>query len=118
MGRHKDVVCPRCGYSYRVGASEEVDPETEAPRGARYRVTACTCPMCRYTADLDRDFDLAAYPHRHQPSYAYNGDRLLVDKLAYEFHRAEAVGRGGVPLSERRLEELYQTAGGLAGRHH
>ena len=41
--------------------------------------------MCRYTAHLDDDFDLARYPHRHQPSYAFNGDRLLVDKLAYEF---------------------------------
>ena len=41
--------------------------------------------MCRYTARLDSDFDLADYPHRHPPSYPYNGDRLLVDKLAYEF---------------------------------
>ncbi len=41
--------------------------------------------MCRYTARLDSDFDLKDYPHRHAPSYSYNGDRLLVDKLAYEF---------------------------------
>src|SRR5262245_16070839 len=25
MGRHKDVVCPHCGYEYRAGASQEVD---------------------------------------------------------------------------------------------
>ncbi len=28
QGRHKDIVCPECGYEYRVGASEEVDSET------------------------------------------------------------------------------------------
>ena len=32
MGRHKDLVCPRCGCAYRVGSSEEVD-ENEVPKG-------------------------------------------------------------------------------------
>ncbi len=36
--------------------------------------------MCRYTADLSKDFSRGGYP----PSY--NGDRILVDKLTYEFH--------------------------------
>ena len=27
MGRHKDLVCPKCGCPYQVSASEEVDPE-------------------------------------------------------------------------------------------
>ena len=27
MGRHKDVVCPKCGYPYQVSASEEVMPD-------------------------------------------------------------------------------------------
>jgi signal peptidase I len=89
MGRHKDVVCPKCGFAYRVGASEEVDPETEAPRPSDYEVTACTCPLCRYTAHLDSDFDLKDYPHREPPSYSYPGDRLLVDKLAFEFLEPE-----------------------------
>jgi signal peptidase I len=72
MGRHKDVVCPRCGWAYQAGASEEVNPNTEEPNGNK--ITACTCPMCRYTASLStRDL-------------SFNGDRILVDKLAYEFH--------------------------------
>jgi signal peptidase I len=80
MGRHKDLVCPMCGYPYRVGASEEVD-RNENPRGDAFKVAACTCPMCRYTADVDKNNpQKETYP-------SYNGDRILVDKLAYEFNQ-------------------------------
>ena len=27
MGRHKDVVCPKCGCPYQVSASEEVNSD-------------------------------------------------------------------------------------------
>jgi len=74
MGRHKDIACPRCGWAYQAGASEEVDNETEAPKGPGNEITACTCPMCRYTDPLGAK------------DISYNGDRILVDKLAYEFH--------------------------------
>jgi len=89
MGRHKDLVCPKCGYPYQAGASEEVD-RNENPRGKEWesgwKIASCTCPMCRYTADLDpgnlkskKDKDFPSYP----PSY--KGDRILVGKFPYEF---------------------------------
>ena len=53
MGRHKDLVCPKCGCPYRVSSSEEVDQDGAfAPEAAR--IVAGVCPMCRYTASIDR----------------------------------------------------------------
>jgi signal peptidase I len=82
MGRHKDLVCPKCGCPYQVGSSEEVDKDNGQPKidsyGRALQVVAGTCPMCRYTAYLGPD-----NPQRERyPSY--NGDRILVGKFAYE----------------------------------
>jgi signal peptidase I len=77
MGRHKDLLCPKCGCLYQVGASEEVNQDG-ALLDSRYRVDAGTCPMCRFTADLSPD-----NPQR-QSYPSYNGDRILVSKFAYE----------------------------------
>jgi signal peptidase I len=81
MGRHKDVVCPKCGCPYQVSASEEVNSdgslrEEVLPNGMRrvtnsFQIMYGTCPMCRYTTQLDNDT-------------AYNGDRILVSKFAYQ----------------------------------
>ncbi|MEN6405591.1 MAG: signal peptidase I [Thermoguttaceae bacterium] len=73
MGRHKDLVCPKCGCPYQAGASDEVDANGTL-KGLQDRVAAGTCPMCRFTADLGRE--------RQYPSY--NGDRILVGKFFYE----------------------------------
>ena len=70
MGRHKDVICPKCRYPYQVSASEEVMPDGTL-KNNNYKVESGTCPMCRYTQTLDNDT-------------SYNGDRILVSKLAYE----------------------------------
>ncbi|MCE5267438.1 MAG: signal peptidase I [Planctomycetaceae bacterium] len=86
MGRHKDLNCPMCGYRYQLGSSEEVDADG-APivqrdslgRPVVAEVRSGTCPMCRYTADLRDTNDFRSYPR------SYNGDRILVDKLAYDF---------------------------------
>src|SRR5215813_5214332 len=45
MGRHKDVVCPKCGFRYQVSASEE---ESEDPRRQPSNCIAGKCPMCQY----------------------------------------------------------------------
>jgi signal peptidase I len=81
MGRHKDLTCPMCGCPYQLSASEEVDSDgvSRTRDDAAIRVSAGTCPMCRYTADLHKDFPRTGYPR------SYNGDRILVDKLAYVF---------------------------------
>ena len=77
MGRHKDVLCPKCGCPYQVGASEEVNPDGVL-LDSRYSIDAGTCPMCRYTANLGPDNS----QHLSYPSY--NGDRILVAKFAYQ----------------------------------
>ena len=70
MGRHKDLFCPKCGCNYQVSASEEADSEGNL-KGPEYQTAAGTCPMCRYTASVEKD-----------PSYS--GDRILVGKFIYE----------------------------------
>jgi signal peptidase I len=77
MGRHKDLVCPKCGAPYQLNASEEVDSLTGASRNTR--IEYGTCPMCRWTAYLGPG-NLA---QENYPSYT--GDRILVDKFAYEW---------------------------------
>ncbi len=69
MGRHMDVTCPQCQYSYRTGATEEND---------RYRgvVETTFCPMCRFPLQLDRV--------RNPNQRSFTGDRILVSKFAYE----------------------------------
>ena len=79
MGRHKDLVCPKCGCPYQVSASEEVDRKAAIAKDADVEIEAGTCPMCRYTAELGPDNP------QHQSYPSYNGDRILVGKFAYEF---------------------------------
>src|SRR3954452_21840320 len=73
QGRHKDIECPKCGYEYRTGASEEVNNESGDLKPNCHMLSA-TCPMCRYTLDVD---DESKYP-------SYNGDRIIVNKFAYD----------------------------------
>jgi len=87
MGQHHDVDCPQCGYRYQVNASEEVDDDALALKASmaqsvdaarRYRdrmVASGTCPICRYTLDLE--------PGGKPKSY--KGDRIIVAKFPYEF---------------------------------
>src|SRR6476619_8233270 len=49
MGRHKDVVCPKCGYRYQVSASEE---ESEDPRRQTSLCIAGKCPLCQYVLPM------------------------------------------------------------------
>ncbi|HID22893.1 MAG TPA: signal peptidase I [Planctomycetaceae bacterium] len=69
-GRHKDVVCEKCGYSFAVGASDEVD-ELEYLIA---RINTALCPNCRYENAV-RDLPV------------FKGDRILVTKFTYEFTR-------------------------------
>ena len=79
QGRHMDVECQMCDYRYRTGAS----CENEDTGG---QIVATTCPICRYTMQLDKD----AEPNQR----SFNGDRILVSKFAYEFgepHRWDVI---------------------------
>ena len=50
QGRHKDLICPKCGTHYRVSASSEVGDDSQADSGEAppKGVVEGTCPNCRY----------------------------------------------------------------------
>jgi signal peptidase I len=68
QGRHMDVVCEKCQYQYRTGASSENDGPGE--------VIGTVCPMCRYAMTLQKNLN----PNHR----SFSGDRILVSKFAYE----------------------------------
>jgi signal peptidase I len=72
QGRHKDVVCEKCGLQYRTGASEENDDDRRQLRV----VVATTCPNCRYSMPLDI---FGTSSHK-----TFTGDRILVSKFSFE----------------------------------
>jgi signal peptidase I len=74
MGRHKDVKCQICDYPYQVSASEEVTKEGQSKTN-NDQIASCTCPMCRYTMDIDG----------RNPLPSYSGDRIIVNKFSYQF---------------------------------
>ncbi|MEX1223997.1 MAG: signal peptidase I [Pirellulales bacterium] len=106
QGRHKDVECSMCGYQYRASSSAEVDDETNAKWAETY---AASCPMCGYRSVVNANFageahDIDAHGfnagqvrpnHRERiheyvdvdrdDETSYSGDRILVNKFAYEF---------------------------------
>ena len=74
QGRHKDVNCTQCGYRYRAGAS--LDAEMHVRKGP---VIDTTCPMCHYTMHLHEGGKIR--PNQK----SFTGDRILVNKFAYQF---------------------------------
>lgn len=88
MGRHKDVVCPKCNYRYQVSASEE---ESEDP--SRRQPSDCIagkCPMCQYVLPMRPGPELPqGVPESRRTDIplqrSYNGDRILVNKYIYSF---------------------------------
>jgi len=78
QGRHLDVECSQCGHRYRAGASgENADSRNQA------LVVKTTCPVCRYTMDLDRK--------GKTNEDSFTGDRILVVKFLDEPDRWDVV---------------------------
>jgi signal peptidase I len=73
MGRHKDVVCPECGYRYQANASKERDHQNV---DTNYAVVNTACAVCRYRQQLDEQAD----PNQG----SFSGDRIIVSKFAYD----------------------------------
>ncbi len=71
-GRHKETTCTQCGFHITVGASDEVDRNTNL-LGDGVRVRTATCSNCGF--ENNQIFD----------ELAFNGDRILVNKYPYEF---------------------------------
>ena len=67
MGRHKDIKCEKCGHPVRAGANVTSEMNSGPAVGA-------LCPLCRYENDVS--------PQSHK---SYSGDRILVNKFAYQF---------------------------------
>ena len=73
LGRNKDAVCPKCGTHFTIGASDEVESETDyVIPGAR--ITSAVCPNCRYRLGEDLIKDVPVF----------KGDRILVTKFSFE----------------------------------
>lgn len=81
MGRHKDVVCEKCGYRYSASCSDEADHNGYIRTDPAYHVVACTCPLCRYTMSVD-PFGEGKQGKGANPSYS--GDRIWVSKVHYQ----------------------------------
>jgi len=105
MGRHKDLACDSCGRDFRVGCSAEEDDDSQRKRAelamlesenrdpariAALRrnlgdklVSRARCPNCGNLIPLTVGPDDA---RRYDPRYpSFSGDRILVDKLVYDF---------------------------------
>lgn len=73
LGRNKDADCPKCGTHFTIGASDEVESETDyVIPGAR--ITSAVCPNCRYRLGKDQIYDVPVF----------KGDRILVTKFSFE----------------------------------
>jgi signal peptidase I len=105
MGRHKDLVCDACGRDFRVGCSAEEDDDSQRKRAelallesenrdpgriaalrrnlADKLVSRARCPNCGNPMPLTVGPDDARRYDSRYPSFS--GDRILVDKLAYDF---------------------------------
>ena len=89
LGRHRMVVCPECGFGYRVSARGEVlrggfRPEDE--------VVSATCPMCAYTVVPRRKSRLKALVDALAGADTVaggfrltGGERFLIEKVTYRF---------------------------------
>ena len=65
LGRHKEVQCPQCGWTFQVNAASEVDSEEGGASGLRVR--SGVCGNCRFPVRVD-----------DAPSFA--GDRVYTLK--------------------------------------
>jgi signal peptidase I len=81
MGRHKDVVCPKCGYRYSASGSDEAERDGTEKRDPGSQVVSCLCPICRYRMSVDPQ-DAHNVGRDAHPSYS--GDRIWVSKVPYQ----------------------------------
>ncbi|MCI0380599.1 MAG: S26 family signal peptidase [Gemmataceae bacterium] len=51
LGYHRETTCEKCGYSFTVNVSKEVDPQEKSQHET---VLGAYCPNCRYLNPLKR----------------------------------------------------------------
>ena len=69
-GRHKEIDCEQCQWHYHIGASQEVNGDSEALIPSA-RIESSVCPNCRYVNAV-------------KDTPVFHGDRILVNKFPYE----------------------------------
>ncbi|MCA9047219.1 MAG: signal peptidase I [Planctomycetaceae bacterium] len=74
-GRHKEIKCEGCGFEFALGASTEVDSESNYLHSRIRNV---------YCANCGRKNDAYTAP-------VFNGDRIIVNKQVSEYHRFDVV---------------------------
>ncbi len=81
MGRHYDTTCPKCGFTVKIGASEENEDDSNGAffQKQQRQLRTHTCPNCRYEAN----FALGGREEGELPT-SYSGDRIIVSKFPYE----------------------------------
>jgi signal peptidase I len=79
MGRHKEIVCAQCGYTYTVNADREVEA-IRPGLGAGPRIAWGTCENCRFEAAVG-----------DAPSFS--GDRIYVMKEGLSLPFLQGAGR-------------------------
>ena len=79
MGRHRDLACETCGADFRVGCSKELQ-ESTCRLEPRAFVRQARCPNCG--AETRLTDASGRYLHDYPP---FTGDRIIVEKLAYDF---------------------------------
>ena len=82
MGMHKDIACEKCGHSIRVGAVVERPPAGTAE-----------CPSCHYVNSIDP---------REKNEISFSGDRIVVNKFAYQFWDPECGTSSSLNIQEIR----------------
>ncbi len=81
LGRNKDVVCLACSHKYEIGASDELDDDKGIYLVPMRRIDQSVCPNCRHMNNA-------------KPLNVFKGDRILVNKSAYQFgdpHRWDVI---------------------------
>ena len=77
-GRNKAAHCPKCGTDFTIGASDEVETETDyVIPGAR--IDSAICPNCRYRLGNEQIYDVPVF----------KGDGILVNKFSFEIRDPE-----------------------------
>jgi signal peptidase I len=75
LGYNKKVTCPRCGVTFPVNCSDEVENRNAD------RLSECDCWNCRYHIDFNRE--RTTNESWREPSTS-SGDRVLVAKFLWE----------------------------------
>ncbi len=73
VGKHRDIACEQCGHRFQAGDSSE-------PGDNKGAIASVTCPLCNFETSME---------DRRTAHQAWSGDRILVNKYAYEFSDPE-----------------------------